>query len=332
MQNLEDIFLKENTYRLKEAKKVLYRDLISDWQEAKFLPKEIREKLNQTFPISKSYQIKESQDRQTLKALISLTDGKKIETVLMRHQDGRNTVCVSTQVGCAMGCRFCATGKLGFSRNLESMEIVEQVLVIARELKNDKQKVTNVVFMGMGEPFLNYENVITAIKILNDKEGFNLGARHFSISTCGIIEGIKKLGQEELDINLAISFHAPNQDLREKLMPISKKHSLQKLMEAIKEYIEQKNRRVMFEYVMLKNVNDSEKEAKELARLLQGMLCMVNLIRYNETGDFEASDSKQIKVFKQILENRGIEAVQRYHFGSEINAACGQLVASVNNS
>ena len=297
------LFNKEPRYRLEQAKKALFHDLIQNWQTAKTLPLSLREELNKEWPIEISAKTFVSKDRNTIKAILTLKDGLKIEAVLMRHKNKRNTICVSSQAGCPLNCSFCATGKMGFQRNLETWEIVEQVLFFARYLKKIKAKVTNIVFMGMGEPFLNYQNVLGAIRILNDKEGFNLGARHFSISTVGIVDGIEKLAKEKLQINLAISLHAPNDELRSKLMPINKKYPIKKVLNAVDDYIKKTRRRVMFEYMMLKNLNDSVKDAKTLARLMkkpctraspvQGRpLYFVNLISYNPTGIFKSSPSR----------------------------------------
>ena len=322
------LFNKEPRYRLEQAKKALFHDLIQNWQTAKTLPLSLREELNKEWPIEISAKTFVSKDRNTIKAILTLKDGLKIEAVLMRHKNKRNTICVSSQVGCPINCSFCATGKMGFERNLEVWEIVEQVLFFARYLKKIKEKVTNIVFMGMGEPFLNYQNVIGAIKILNDKEGFNLGARHFSISTVGIIDGgIEELAKEELQINLAISLHAPNDELRSKLMPINKKYPIKKVLNAVDDYIKKTRRRVMFEYIMIKNVNDSEEHAKTLVRLMKKPLYFVNLISYNFTGIFKSSPASRIKKFKEILEKEGVTVTQRYRFGEGIEAACGQLVA-----
>ncbi|PIR02633.1 MAG: 23S rRNA (adenine(2503)-C(2))-methyltransferase RlmN [Candidatus Nealsonbacteria bacterium CG_4_9_14_0_2_um_filter_37_38] len=334
----QKLFKKEPGYRLGQAKKALFQDLIQNWQTAKALPLILKEELNKKCPIEVSAKTFVSKDRNTIKALMTLKDGLKIETVLMRHKNKRNTICVSSQVGCSLNCSFCATGKMGFKRNLEAWEIVEQVLFFARYLKKIKERVTNIVFMGMGEPFLNYQNVIGAIKILNDKEGFNLGARHFSVSTVGIVEGIEKLAREELQINLAISLHAPDDKLRSKLMPINKKYPIRKILNAVDDYIAKTRRRVMFEYIMIRNLNDSEENAKTLARLMkkpctrastvQGRpLYFVNLISYNPTGIFKPSLSLRIKKFKEILEKEGVTVTQRYRFGQDVEGACGQLAA-----
>jgi len=333
----EEILKKESAYRLKQVKKAVFQDLIENWDEVTALPQSLREKLSKNCPIPelKAEKTLISKDSQTIKALFGLKDGLKIESVLMKHKDGRRTICVSTQVGCAMGCKFCATGQQGFKRNLSAGEIVEQVLHFARLFKKSKEKITNVVFMGMGEPFLNYENVLEAIKILNDKDGFNLGARHISISTVGIIEGINKIAQEKLQVNLAISFHASNNKLREKLMPINKKYSIEKILSAVDDYIKKTKRRVMFEYLMIDKVNDSSEQAEELVevlRKLKSRLYFVNLISFNPIGhaEFQPTPGWKIKKFKEILEKSGINVTQRYRFGREIKAACGQLAGGNN--
>ncbi len=328
-KKIEKILEKEPAFRLKQVKKAVFLDLIKDWEEATTLPQDLRQQLLKKFPIEelKAEKILTSKDNQTIKILFELKDGFKIESVLMRHKDGRNTVCVSSQVGCAMNCQFCATGQQGFKRNLSSSEIVEQILFFARLLRKEKTKIKNVVFMGMGEPFLNYANVLEAIKILNDKDGFNLGSRHISISTCGIVEGIKKLAKESLQVNLAISLHAPNNELRSKLMPINKAYSIEKVLKAVDDYIEKTRRRVMFEYLMIDGVNDSPAKALELAKLLKKPLYFVNLISFNPIGhsEFKPSSGWKIKQFKETLEKAGINVTQRHRFGKEIKAACGQL-------
>jgi len=360
---LKEVLEKEPQYRLKQAKRVLFQDLIDNWSEAKILPQALREELNEKCPIEISAEALGSKDKKTVKALMTLNDGLKIESVLMRHRDGRNTICVSSQVGCPLKCSFCATGRMGFKRNLDFSEIVGQVLFFARYLKGFKQRVgkedlssssskrasaklkeenevlfasaaarvTNVVFMGMGEPFLNYENVILAIKILNDKEGFNLGARHFSISTVGIGEGIKKLAKEKLQINLAISLHASDNNLRSKIMPINKKYPIEEILKEVDDYIQKTGKRVMIEYLMIKGLNDSDEQAKKLAKLMKGKpLVFLNLISYNPTGIFQPSLGQRIKKFKEILKKEDISVTQRYRFGEDITAGCGQLAGNKN--
>jgi len=330
LTKLKDVLKKEPSYRFKQAEKLVFQDLIDNWSQAKTLPLELREELNKECPLKIDIQASVSKDEKSIKALVFLSDGLRVETVLMRHKDNRNTVCVSSQVGCPLGCSFCATGRIGFKRNLLVFEIIEQVLFFSRYLKSKGEKVTNVVFMGMGEPFLNYDNVLEAIKILNNKEGFGLGARHFSISTVGISEGIKRLSEEKIQINLAISLHAPKDDLRSSIMPVNKKYPISKVLEAVDGYVKETKRRVMFEYVMIKDVNDSDEEAGELVKLMKGSLYFVNLISYNPTGVFRPSSPDRIKRFKEILERKGISVTQRYRFGSELKAACGQLAGKSN--
>jgi len=327
LTGLPKILEKEPRYRLQQVKKNLYQDLIDDWSAATTLPLSLRGELKQNCPIGILAETFTSKDADTVKALITLKDGLKIETVLLCHKNAnpRNTICVSSQIGCPLGCCFCATGKMGFKRNLDSGEIIEQVLFFARYLKETNQKVTNIVFMGMGEPFLNYENVLDAIRTLNDADGFNLGARHFSISTVGLIEGIEKLADEKLQINLAISLNAPDDALRSKMMPINRKYPIDKVLRAVDKYIEKTRRRVMLEYVMINDLNDSEKAAQKLVKVTNRRLCFVNLIPYNPTGSFQPSFLRRIKKFKEILENGGVPVTQRYRFGREISAACGQL-------
>ena len=294
------------------------------------LPLALRQKLNQELSLEIKAEVFTSNDNKTIKALIDLKDGLKTETVLMRYSD-RNTACLSSMVGCPLACEFCATGKMGFKRNLTIGEIIEQVLFFNRYLKEENQKVNSIVFMGMGEPFLNYDNVLGAIRILNDKDYFNIGARRISISTVGIVEGIKKLTEEKLQVNLAISLHAPNDALRSKMMPVNKKYPLVKILRAVEDYLKATRRKIMFEYIMIKDVNDSLENAKELATMLSGLkpfIFMVNLISYNPTGVFKASLPERIKDFKVVLQESKIETTQRYKFGQGIKAACGQLTQS----
>ncbi len=329
LEKIQKILEKEPSYRLKQIKKALFQDLIENWQEATTLSQDLRQKLAENCLISELKPEKTliSTDNQTTKVLFVLSDGFKIESVLMKHEDGRNTVCVSSQAGCLMDCQFCATAKLGFQRNLSPGEIVDQVLFFARLLKKSDKKVSGVVFMGMGEPFLNYDNVLSTIKILNDKDGFNLGARHISISTCGLVEGIEKLSEEKLQVNLAISLHSPNNELRSKLMPINKKYPIEKVLAAVDSYIKKTKRRVMFEYLMIDGINDSPAQAEQLAKIMKKNLYMVNLISLNQGlhSEFKPSAGWKIKKFKEILEKAGVAVTQRYRFGKEIEAGCGQL-------
>lgn len=319
------ILKNEPDYRLKQVKKAVFQDLIDDWQSVTDLPKALREQLTSNCPLEIKAKLWEARGGQSVKSLITLNDGLKIEAVLMKHKGKRNTVCVSSQVGCPLACKFCATGKSGFKRNLTSSEVINQVLFFARFLKKQNQKITNLVFMGMGEPFLNTDNVFKAIKLLNDKDGFNLGTRHFSISTVGITGGIKRLANEFPQVNLALSLHAVDNQLRSQLMPVNKKYPLKQVMKAIDAYIKKTNRRVMLEYITIAGVNDSCQDAKKLAVLAKRHLCFVNLITYNPTGDFQPSPTKKIHEFKQVLEKYKVPYTQRYRFGQEIKAACGQL-------
>lgn len=332
LEKLEQILIAEPAFRLAQAKKAVFFDLAEDWSEATTLSKDLREKLQKEVLLQIQGEIFSSKDGRTVKARLVLNDGLAIETVLMKHSDKRNTICVSSQVGCPLGCLFCVTGKMGFKRNLTASEIVEQVLYFARYLKKKKEKITNVVFMGMGEPFLNWENVKEAIEIINDDNCFGIGARKISVSTAGITEGIEKLAGEFPQINLAISLHAPDDELRGELMPVNKKYPLEKVFQAVDDYIKKTNRKVMFEYVMLKNVNDSENQARELAKILKKPLYMLNLIVYSPNGRFESSTPEKIKKFKAILEKLGIFTTQRYRFGDDIKAACGQLAGNKNCS
>ncbi|MBT4121828.1 23S rRNA (adenine(2503)-C(2))-methyltransferase RlmN, partial [bacterium] len=319
--SLKKILSSEPKFRFKQVMQAIYVDFVYDWDEVTTLSKELRSKLNIEAPLVINSGLSESKDKNTNKVLITLEDGLQIETVLMKHINGRRTVCVSSQVGCPLACTFCDTGKMGFKRNLTSYEIIEQVIFWGRILKKNNERVSNVVFMGMGEPFLNYDNVMKAIRVLNDKDGFDIGARKISISTAGLVTEIRKLAKEDIQVNLAISLHAPNDVLRSKLMPVNKQVSLKKLFEAIDYYIDLTNRKVMFEYLMIDKINDSEIDAKQLAELMSRPLYMVNLIPYNPTNKYQPSSQKAIDVFKNILRKRGVNVNQRFGFGQDIKAA-----------
>lgn len=313
-------------FRQTQVDKAIFQDLVSSWSEITVLPKELKAILEK----EASLEIPCAQilaGKTTTKARLTLQDGLAIETVLMRYKK-RNTICVSSQVGCQMDCLFCATAKMGFKRNLKPGEIINQVLFFARLLKKNQEKINNLVFMGMGEPFFNLENVFTSLEILNNPQMFNLGSRHISVSTCGVIAGIKKLAQNPLQVNLAISLHAPNDNLRQKLMPKAGKFLIKDILVAVDDYIAKTNRKVMFEYLMLAGINDNPQQALELSRLLKKPLYMINLIPYNPTGKFKASEADTINKFCQILLAGGVRATQRYTFGQEINSACGQLFVS----
>lgn len=315
-------------FRFKQAREGIFLHLFENWQEATNLPEDLREKLNQDCPLTISAKIVQSKKDRTVKALFVLADGVSIEAVLMRHNGGRNTICLSTQAGCALGCSFCATGKMGWKRNLSSSEIIIQALFFARWLKKQSAKITNVVFMGMGEPFLNYDNFMLAVKILHDPDGLNIGARHISVSTVGLPDGIKKLAREPYQINLAVSLHASTNELRSTIIPVNKKYSLENILSALEYYIDKTNRQIMIEYLLINGLNDSTKDAHNLAKLLSSLprkLFVVNLITYNKTDDYEPSSTKKIDEFKKVLEACFIRTTRRYGFGQDIDAACGQL-------
>lgn len=327
IKKIQEILKDEPKFRIKQVYEAVFAKFIDNWDEVTVLSLALREKLKTECPLEIKAEILESADKNTVKAAIDFGDGK-IETVLMRHGENRNTVCVSSQIGCLLGCEFCLTGQGGFTRSLNFYEIVEQVLFFARYLKKHNERVSNIVFMGMGEPLLNYEEVLKAIRFFNDKETFNIGARKISISTVGIIDGIKKLSSEPLQINLALSLHAPDDELRAQIMPVAKNNPLKSLLKAVKSYIEKTNRKVMIEYLMLDKVNDSSAQAQRLADLLKlslGKLFMVNLISYNETQKYRTSPPAVISNFKKILEREGVEVSQRFKFGRDIQGACGQL-------
>lgn len=293
---------------------------VENWSNIK---KEIREKIKQNFDFCMPKIIKRETDELTEKYLIELNDKEHVEAVLMRHDYG-NSVCVSSQVGCNMGCAFCESGRLKKIRNLETYEMVCQILLIEELIS---ERISSVVIMGIGEPLDNYDNVINFIKIINDAKGISLGARHITLSTCGLIPKIQELMNLPLQINLAISLHASNNDLRTKLMGVNKMYNIHALIDTIRTYIDKTNRRVTIEYVMLKKINDEEKNAIELANLLKGMNVYVNLIPYNETNhlEFKKSDKSQIMKFYDTLKKNKINVTIRKEFGSKISAACGQL-------
>ncbi|MBT3704198.1 23S rRNA (adenine(2503)-C(2))-methyltransferase RlmN [Candidatus Peregrinibacteria bacterium] len=334
--NLNKVLAGQPSYRMKQVYDAVFREFVSDWEEAKSLPKDLRAELSRECPLDIEAEVFESGDGATVKAGLKMEDGAVIEAVLMKHKD-RNTVCVSCQVGCAMNCAFCATGRLGFSRNLSAFEMVEQVLVFERILLGEGpgggSAVTNVVFMGMGEPFNNYDSVMEAVRLINEEIG--IGARSISISTCGVVAGIKRFADEGLQVKLAVSLHAPNDSIRGKIMPVNDAHSVDELLDALASYIEKTNKKVMIEYLLLKDVNDSDEMARELAAVLKaklgsasgrgGGLFMINLIPFNPTQGFQASSGERISRFREILEEEGLTVTQRYRFGREIKGACGQL-------
>ena len=259
----------------------------------------------------------------TKKYLFDVLDGNAIETVLMQYHHGK-TICVSSQIGCKMGCKFCASTGIKFVRSLSAGEIVEQILAVEQDIED---KISNVVFMGIGEPFDNYENVMKAIKIINNQKGLNIGARHISISTSGLVPMIYKFADEEMQCTLSISLHATNDEKRSSMMPINNRYNIKELMEACRYYIKKTNKRISFEYALAKDNNDNLEDAKELVKLLKGMLCHVNLIPINkiENGAYVKSSNENIIKFRDYLNENGIVATIRRELGSDIDAACGQL-------
>lgn len=331
LDNLSEVLANEPKYRYSQVNKFVYSDFISDWSEATSLGKDLRETLAEFCPLEIKAQIVPSSEADSKKALITLEDGEKVETVLIAQgqskkssSEKRYTVCLSSQVGCPLACTFCATGDGGFSRNLSAAEMVSQVVFWGRHLKG-RGKVDNIVWMGMGEPFLNYEEFIKAAKFINNPETLNIGARRLSVSTSGIIPGIKRLSGEKMQINLAVSLHAGNDSLRQRLMPFAAQHSIEELLKAVDAYISKTGRRVMFEYLMLKGINDSPTDARNLAKLLRRPLYFLNLIPYNDTGAYQASSKETMEAFQKILEEAGITTTLRHSHGSDIGAACGQL-------
>lgn len=323
LDKIEEILENEPSFREDQVKKALFQRGVQDWSEVKTLPKKIRKRLTRANTLQIESQISESIDEKTVKATIKLKDGKLVESVLMRHQEERNTVCVSTQIGCRLGCEFCATGKMRFIRNLTKEEIIMQVYYFLRfsELEN----IDNVVFMGMGEPFLNYEAVNSTINTLNDENAFNIGSRKISVSTAGLPEKIKKFALDQPQVNLAVSLHAADNKTRSKLMPINKKHPLKELFSAVDYYIKKTNRKVMFEYIPFKGVNDRPEDIDNLVSLLENRLHFVNIIPYNKIKNRKSSSEPNTEEFKNKLEKRGLNVGIRESFGQDIEGACGQL-------
>ena len=324
-EDLEQYFLAlgEKKFKATQIYEWLYEKRVQSFDEMSNVKKSVIASLKQDFYFGKLKELERLDDVDVHKYLFELSDGNKIEAVLMTHDYG-NSLCVSSQVGCNMGCAFCESGRLKKVRNLETAEMVEQVLQIEKDLK---KRISHVVLMGIGEPFDNYENVISFIRILNHPKGLAIGARHITVSTCGIVPKIKQFMEDENQVNLAISLHAPNNELRNQLMKINKAYPLEVLMPVLKEYIEKTHRRLTFEYILLRGVNDSDACALELAKLLKGMNCYVNLIPYNETSHFEYKKSSQERILKflDVLKKNHIQATIRREFGSKVKAACGQL-------
>jgi 23S rRNA (adenine2503-C2)-methyltransferase len=340
----------EPAYRAKQIWQGLYQHLYYSPEQFTSLPKPLREKLQERFPFS-PFKIRtylDSSDGFTRKTLFELPDGNLIEAVLMRYGDpadnpqitasptgrgakNRRTLCISTQAGCAMGCVFCATGQMGYKRHLTSGEIVAQVMYYAQMLKEVNESVTNIVLMGMGEPFHNYDNTMAGIDRLNHPEGFNFGARRFTISTVGLVPQIRRFADEKRQVNLAISLHAAEDEERLAIMPVNKRYKIDDVLDACRYYIDQTGRRVTFEWALIQGVNDTPEVAKRLAARLRGLLCHVNAIPLNPTTGYEgrATDRTRATAFKEVLELAGIPCTIRMRRGIDIQAGCGQLAGGV---
>ena len=316
----------EPAYRLEQAYRALSGGLIRDWEEATALPKGLRAALSAEAPASALEFTRASRATDgTRKYLFKTHDGHLIETVMIPEKD-RRTVCISTQVGCPMGCTFCATGLLGIKRNLKAREIAEQVFVAARDIA--PERVTNVVVMGMGEPFLNYGEALLALKVLNDKDGFNLAARSIAVSTSGLVDKIRRFADEPEQFHLAISLHTPFEEQRRAIMPVASRHPIPELMDAARYYVEKTHRKLFFEYTLLAGVNDQPRHVEALAGLLDHPLYHLNLLRFNwtDTG-FAATSKREAKEFLQYARELGLSATLRPSRGQDIDAACGQLAA-----
>ena len=328
---LEDLtsYLEENGYSKFVSKQIydwIYKKRVFDFDKMSNIKLELREQLKKDFDISMLKLVRRQTSKETNKYLFELDDGNLIESVLMRHDYGLS-VCVSSQIGCNMGCSFCESGRLKKVRDLLPGEIVRQILMIEEDVG---MRIFSVVVMGIGEPFDNYDNIMDFIRIINSPFGIAIGARHITVSTSGLVPMIKRYADEDLQTNLAISLHAPNDELRNKIMKVNKAYNISELIAAINEYIEKTNRRVTIEYVMLSMVNDSEENANELADLLRGMNVYVNLIPYNETShiEYKKSPNDRVMKFYDTLKRRGINVTVRREFGGNIDAACGQLRAN----
>lgn len=325
LKDLETYFINigEKKFKAIQVYDWLYKKRVKSFDEMTNVKKTVIDKLKEDYKINKLKILKVQNGKDVHKYLFELHDGNKIEAVLMNHDYG-NSLCISTEVGCNMGCAFCESGRLKKIRGLDVYEMVLQVLEVE---ENINIRVSHVVLMGIGEPFDNYDNVMKFINIINSDYGMAIGSRHITVSTCGIVPKIKEFTKEKLGVNLAISLHAPNDEIRNKIMKINKVYPLKEIMSAVKDYIKETNRKVTFEYIMLKDINDSKNCALELAHLLKGILAYVNLIPYNETShiEFKKTDKNKIMEFYDILKKNKINVTVRKEFGSEVSAACGQL-------
>ncbi len=322
---LVDYFINigEKKFKAEQVFDWLYIKRVKSFDDMTNIKKEIIEKLKEDFYINNINLDKVERDIEVNKYLFTLRDGEHIESVLMRHDYG-TSICISSQVGCNMGCRFCESGRLKKVRNLKASEMIEQILKVEEDIET---RITHVVIMGIGEPFDNFDNFKKFVEIINYQKGINIGARHITVSTCGIVPKIREFSEFPYQVNLAISLHAPNNEIRDKIMPINKAYPLEVLIPEIKRYIKTTNRRVTFEYIMLSGINDSLECANELCDLVKGMNCYINLIPYNETNNLGYKRSKKdtISKFYDIIKKRNISVTIRREFGSNISAACGQL-------
>ena len=326
LEDLTEELLKlgEKKFRAEQIFKWLYIDKVKEFEQMTNLSIELREKLKSEYSMCNFKILKKQESADgTKKYLFDVLDGNAIETVVMEYHHGK-TICVSSQIGCKMGCKFCASTGLKFERNLSPGEIVEQIVAVEQDLGD---KISNIVFMGIGEPFDNYDNVMKAIKIVNNQKGLNIGARHISVSTSGLVPMIYKFADEKYQCTLSISLHATNDKKRSEMMPINNRYNIKELIEACKYYINKTNKRISFEYALAKDNNDNLDDAKELVKLLKGMLCHVNLIPINkiENGQYVKSSNENIIKFRDYLNENGIVATIRRELGSDIDAACGQL-------
>lgn len=331
IEELEEYFLSINDkkFHADQLFSWLYQKKTNDLSDMTNIKKETKDKLRNEFSFNNLEIVKIEKDIDVSKHLFKLSDKEHIEAVLMRHDYG-NSICISSQVGCNMGCRFCESGRRKKVRNLTTAEMVLQVLGVEEELS---EKITHVVIMGIGEPFDNYDNVIRFVKIINSPKGLQIGSRHITISTCGIIPKIEEFMNFKYQVNLAISLHAPNNRLRNKIMPINKVYPIEDLIKVLKKYIEKTNRRLTFEYILLDGINDTKECALELASLIKGMNAYVNLIPYNDTDNLGFNRSKTIQImrFYDILKKNKINVTIRREFGTKISAACGQLRSKEEN-
>ena len=314
----------EKKYRAEQIFEWIYKEKVVSFEQMTNISDKLKEKLKERFDLHVFKVLKKQESRDgTKKYLFDVLDNNAIESVLMEYKYGK-TICVSSQIGCKMGCKFCASTGVKFARSLEAGEIVEQLLAVERD---ENIKISNVVFMGIGEPLDNYDNVMKAVRILNNQKGLSIGARHISISTSGLVPNIYKLADENLQCTLSISLHSADNEKRSSMMPVNNLYNIQELIKACKYYIDKTNRRISFEYALAKDNNDNLKDAEQLVKLLKGMLCHVNLIPINkiEDGKYTKSTNENIIRFRDYLNTHGIVATIRRELGSDIDAACGQL-------